>query len=281
MNQRNGRSPRKFLGKEIMLARQEKGMNRDELAKAVFVSESSIRQWERGRRIPRPEDLMSAEKILGLGDGEKPGFLARMRNELVSDAVPVEWFGQWREVEKVSNAWWTFEPLLIPGLLQTEDYASTVLRASHRNADPKRMLAERLERQQLLDAEEPPKLVALIAEGALRNLVADCRTMRGQLSHLVEMARRANVIVQVIPADSSVCAGFLSGFVIASIENAEDVAYVDNQLTGEVIEDTQEVARLRYMFDDFRAEALRAHESISFIMKIIEELWTESDDEMA
>ncbi|MBT2213446.1 helix-turn-helix transcriptional regulator [Actinomadura sp. NEAU-AAG7] len=249
-------------------------MSREELGKAVFLSDSLVRSWERGQRLPKPDALLQVEKVLGLGDGEEAGILCRIRADLINDAVPLEWFGRWREAESLTTSLWTVQPLLIPGLLQTQDYATEVLRAAHRNAELHEMLAERLERQRILEQEDPPKLVALIAEAALRNTIASRETMRVQLLHLIKMAQRDNIIVQVIPADSPACAGFLSGFIIANVDG-DDIAYVDNQLSGEVIEEPEEVARLRYMFDDFRAESLRARESLIFIEAIIEEMWKE------
>ena len=258
-----------------MLARQAKGINREGLAKAVAVSDSLVRAWERGQRLPRPEVLATVERVLELSDGVEPGILCRIRNDLIKDAVPLEWFGRWREAETRAKALWTVQPLLIPGLLQTPEYAGEVLRAARRNAELEEMVSERLRRQEILTSDDPPLLVALIAEAALRHAIVDPKTMRDQLLHLVDMAARGTAIIQIVPADSPACAGFLSGFVIASIEGNDDLAYVDNQLTGEVIEDAEDVLRLRRMFEEFRAESLRAKDSIVFMEKVVEELWTE------
>ncbi|MGI5204070.1 helix-turn-helix domain-containing protein [Spirillospora sp. CA-108201] len=277
MTSRINRSPRRFLAREIQRARETKGMTRDALAKAIYVSESLVRSWERGRRLPKPDTLKDVEKVLGLGDGAEPGILCRIRNDLINDSVPVEWFGRWQEAEGQATSLWTVQPLLIPGLLQTEGYATAVLRAANHNADLEEMVSARLERQRILTKEDSPMFVALIAEAALRHTIADPKVMHEQLLHLVEMAGRDNVIVQIIPASSHVCAGFLSGFVVGNLDGGDDVAYVDNQLSGEVIEDAEEVTRLRHMFEVFRAEALRAQESITFIKKVADELWMEQE----
>lgn len=272
---RNSRSPRKFLAREIQRAREAKGMTRDALAKAVYVSESLVRSWERGTRLPKPDTLMAVEKVLGFGNGEDAGILCRIREDLINDAVPLEWFGKWQEVEGQATELWAFQVFVLPGLLQTEEYATAVLHASHHNADPEEEIATRLERQKILDEEDSPTLVALIAEAALRNNMGGKKVMREQLLHLTEMARRGNIIVQVIPAESEVCAGFTGPFVIANFDGGDDVAYVDNAISGEVIEDAEQVTRLRRMFNIFRSDALRAQESIEFITRLAYELWTE------
>jgi transcriptional regulator with XRE-family HTH domain len=263
-----------FLAREIQRAREAKGMSRDALAKAVFVSESLVRSWERGKRLPKPDHLKNVERVLGFGNGEEPGILCRLREELVKAAVPVEWFGRWQEIEEQATSLWTFQPLLIPGLLQTEEYATVVLRAANHIADLDESVTARMERQRVLTGEDPPMLIALITEVALRHNVGGPKVMHDQLMHLADMAERDNIIVHIIPDDSPVCAGFLSGFVIANFDGGDDVAYVDNQLNGEVIEDAEDVVRLRRMFDTFRADTLRRQESIDFIRRVAAELWT-------
>lgn len=274
MTPRNGKSPRRFLGREIQRARDTKRMTRESLAKAVYVSEQLVKSWEMGRRLPKPDNLRDVERVLGISDGEEPGILCRIRDDLISDAVPLEWFGKWLEVEGQATELWSFEVFVIPGLLQTEDYATAVLRAANHNADLDEEIAARLERQKVIEKEDAPTFVVLVAEGALRNNMGGTKVMHDQLMHLADMAKRDNVIVQIIPAMSHVCAGFTGPFVLANFDGG-DVAYVDNAISGEVIEDAEEVARLRRMFNVFRSDALRAQESIDLILKVADELWTE------
>ena len=70
---------------------------------------------------------------------------------------------------------------------------------------------------------------------------------------------------------------FLSGFVLGSIDGSDNIAYVDNQLSGEVYEDPEDITRLRHMFEVFHADALRAQDSIDFIRRVAAELWTEQE----
>lgn len=117
-------------------------------------------------------------------------------------------------------------------------------------------------------------LVALIAEAALRNNVGGCKVMHEQLVHLAEMADQNNVIVQVIPAKASVCAGFTGPFVIANFGGGNEMAYLDNAMSGEVFEDAENVAKMRHMFDTFRSETLSRSETTIFLRKVAEE-WLE------
>jgi hypothetical protein len=137
-------------------------------------------------------------------------------------------------------------------------------------ADLDEMVAARMERQQVLFKEDPPVLVALISESVLRHNVGGRGVMYEQLLHLAEMAGRDNVIVHVVPDDAPACAGFLSGFVIASFDGGDDIGYVDNQLDCATIRDFDDVTRLRHFFEVFRGDALSRQASIEFIRKAAE-----------
>jgi hypothetical protein len=144
-----------------------------------------------------------------------------------------------------------------------------ILSAGNHQADVEEMVNARLERQQVLVREdEPPMLVALISESVLRHNVGGAETMIDQLTTLADMGERDDgVIVQIIPDRAPACAGFIAHFVVAGFDDRADVAYVDNQLSGEVVESAEDVVRLKRMFDRFRAEALPKQESISLIME--------------
>jgi capsular polysaccharide biosynthesis protein len=104
----------------------------------------------------------------------------------------------------------------------------------------------------------------------LDRAVGDAKVMHDQMLYLLEMAKRRNVMINFVPLDSSAGAGFLSGFVIANFDGGSDVAYVDNQLNGEVVENIEDVARLRNMFETFRTAAMTSEHSIRLIQKAVE-----------
>lgn len=258
----NHRTPRQFLANEIKRGREQLGLTQAELAKQIYASDSLVRAWESARRIPKPDHLNLLDELYGTS-----GILARIREEMVTAAVPLEWFRKWPEIEHQAGSLWSFHPLVFPGLLQTEDYARAVLQAANHTADIDEMIAVRMDRQQVLDKEDPPMLVALIAESALRYNVGGHKVMHDQLLHLAELTRRDNVIIHIIPNNAPICAGFAGSFVIASYDGGDDIAHVDNQLSGEVIEDSEGVARLHRLFDIFRSHALPAPASLELILR--------------
>jgi transcriptional regulator with XRE-family HTH domain len=260
-------TPRKFLAKELQRLRESKGIKRTDVAKAIFVSEELVRSWEKGRRLPLPDYLAKLEELYGTA-----GTLTELREDLVTAAVPLEWFGRWPEIEQQAAQIWSSEVAVLPGLLQTEAYATAVLRAANLSADLEEMVAARLERQRILIKEDPAVLVALIPEGALRNNVGGAAVMREQLLHLAEMARRDNVIVHVIPFSApAACAAYIAPFAIADFDGGNGAAYIDNAISGEVIENIDDVRRLRRLFDTLRADALDRQASIQLILRMAEQ----------
>ncbi|HEV7931932.1 MAG TPA: DUF5753 domain-containing protein [Actinomadura sp.] len=133
------------------------------------------------------------------------GLLGRIREDLVNAAVPLEWFTRWPEIENQATSLWSFQTTVVPGLLQKEDYARSVLNAAHLIADIEEMVSARLERQHVLTKEDPPMFVALIADSVLRHNVGGNKVMYDQLTHLAAMAERDNIIVQIIPSSAGAC----------------------------------------------------------------------------
>lgn len=240
-------------------------MSRAALGKAVFVSESLVTAWEKGRYLPKPDVIDRLESVLGTR-----GVLGRILDDLVSVTVPPEWFGRWVEIEAKATALWSFELAVVPGLLQAPEYARAVLRAANHLADTEEMVTARLERQRILSKDEAPMLVVLMDQSVLQRNIGGADVMCGQLTHLAEMAQHDNVVIQIVPLMATVCAGFLGGFVIANFDGGNDVAYVDNQLSGEVVEQAECVVRLRRMFEVFRADALPRQETVELIIRAAE-----------
>jgi transcriptional regulator with XRE-family HTH domain len=238
-------------------------MSPEQLAAAVFVSDSLVRAWERNRRIPKPDVLAKVEALLGT-----QGILGRILNDLVDASVPVEWFTHWVEIEREASALWSFELAVFPGLLQTPEYARAVLKAANHVVDLDESVTARIERKRTLTDEDPPMLVAIIAESVLNHNVGGNEVMTEQLESL--LTQGSNVIIHIIPDASECCSGFIGAFAIARTPKG-DFAYVDNQLNGEVIEDSEDVTRLHRWYDTFRADALSRSDSQARIQEAIEQ----------
>jgi len=118
-----------------------------------------------------------------------------------NDVLP-HWFEAYVGLEEVAIQIREYEVQFVPGLLQTEDYARAVTLLGHDAASAReieRRVRLRMQRQALLDRDEPPSFWAVIDEAVLRRPTGSPATMRGQLKHLADMAHRPNVTIQVIP----------------------------------------------------------------------------------
>jgi len=231
-------------------------MSRRALGKLVNLTDSAVAAWESGRNIPDPKTLARVERILGTG-----GLLQDIVECLVTGEKSPEYMGRWIHVESLAATLLWFEFRVIPGLLQTEDYARAVLR------DDLQVKA-RIERQKILTKEDPPVLVALIDESVLRRCIGGPAVMREQLKYLEEMARYENVVIHVIKMESPICAQYAGPFILANYNGEAEVGYTDDAISGGVLENSDEVARLRRTFEIFRGYALNEEESIHLIREV-------------
>jgi Domain of unknown function (DUF5753) len=159
----------------------------------------------------------------------------------------------------------------ITGLLQAEDYARAIIRAGKPGiADDliEQLAAARMERQQVLDREEPPFGWFVIAESALRAGFGGPAVMRGQMDRLLELAHRPNIRVQVWPYSVPDCPGCDGPMTVFELPEAGPVGYAEGYEAGRIIESPPEMAKLMLLFDLLRADALSPAESVRFITAI-------------
>ncbi len=156
----------------------------------------------------------------------------------------------------------TYEAQLIPGLLQTEDYARAIAAASlvgESQEEREQFVQARLTRQQVLSREKPLQLWAILSEGALRQTVGGREIMNAQLRYLIEIGNhRPNVNLQVLPFAAGAHAATSGSFVIMKFPEAPDlgVVYLEGQTGGIYLESADEVARYTLVFEHLRASAL-------------------------
>jgi hypothetical protein len=163
-----------------------------------------------------------------------------------------------------------FEPTVIPGLLQTEEYARKMFRNGPRELDQdeiERRVQVRLERQRIVAREDRPRLWAVIDEAVIRRIVGDPAVMRDQLRHLVESAEQGKTTLQVVPFRAGAHAGTTGPFVILDFPEPTDpaVVYVET-LAGDIyLEERTDVTRYTIAFDRLLAAALHPDDSVRLV----------------
>lgn len=173
----------------------------------------------------------------------------------------------WTEFEARAVALRWYESLVVPGLLQTPEYARAVLRTRAGASDEQieEMVAGRLERRAILDREFPPTLWVVLDEGVIRRPVGGPLVMAEQLGHLASMARRPNIVVQVIPVAAGAHEGLRGPFMIADFDDAPSVAWQDAAVFGQLVEDANGIASLMAMWDTLKSEALPRSASLALM----------------
>ena len=254
-----GESPTKVFGAMLAYYRTSAGLTPEQLGTKVFLSGSQIRKVEAGTRTPSEELAKACENLPELGCNGALTALYGILAEHLKDRAYPGWFAGWPDKEAAARRLRSFELVVIPGLLQTEDYAGAVLSTQIGASEEEigELVAGRIARQRILERDNPPELWSIIDEGVLRRPVGSGRIMRDQLNHVAEMARRSRILVQVIPLEAGAHEGMRGGsFVVADFEDAPTVAYQDTAMSGQIIEDQDQAGALAHLWDTLRLEAL-------------------------
>jgi transcriptional regulator with XRE-family HTH domain len=269
-------SPLRVFGAELRYYRMKAGVSQDQLGALVYCSGDLIGKVENGQRVPT-EELTAA--LDAVPDLDTRGSLIRLRDglkEYLTYQATPGWLRAWEKIERQARTLLSWEPLLIPGLLQTSQYAHEVLRRGQPgkpDAQIEQQVQTRMDRQRILDGDDPPMLIAVLDEGALRRPVGGPQVMHDQLARLLELAERSKIVLRVVPVDAGPHLGMAGPMVIASFDDAPDVAYLDTALEGQLVERHEDVAAVALLYDTLRAEALPVRASLDLIAKV-KESWT-------
>jgi transcriptional regulator with XRE-family HTH domain len=264
------------LAVELTSRREAAGLSREEVARRLEWSTSTIFRIETGRSRPQPRSVRDLLDLYGVTGSEREGLI-----QLSREARQPGWWHSFRDVlpnpyevyiglEFGAVSIRNFEPLLIPGLLQTADYARAMVRGGARELDRdeiERRVEVRLSRQQVLLKEDRPRLWAVIDEAVIRRVVGSPAIMAAQLQQLAEAAEHGKTTLQVVPFSAGAHAGTSGPFVILGLpEPAEpDLVYVETLADDIYLEERADVDRYTLAFDRLLAAALHPDDSIALV----------------
>ncbi|HEX3590503.1 MAG TPA: helix-turn-helix transcriptional regulator [Pseudonocardiaceae bacterium] len=271
-----GHSPtvrRRRLAAELRRLRDQAQLTIEDVAEKLKCSSSKISRIETGHVGVSPKDARELLRLYGV-----PGDDLEALVQLAREARRKGWWHSYNEVftgafvglEAEASSLRAYQALLIPGLLQTEDYMRAVIRAARPDATPpqvdKRVHA-RVARQRLLTEPDPPRYWAIVDEAVLCRSVGGDAVMRAQLEMLLGKAALPHVTIQVLPFSVGAHAGMEGSFLILGFpEQADpDVVYVDSTTAGIYLEEPAEILRYTLMFDHLRAAALSPDDSLTRI----------------
>ncbi|MGN9805974.1 helix-turn-helix domain-containing protein [Micromonospora sp. L32] len=258
-----------FLGDELRRVRKERGLSQEELAQRINYSSSLIGMVEIGHRTPSQDFVGRVDAALQAG-----GFFARLLALVRADAAP-PWFREWISVEAEATLIRWFEPSLIPGLLQTEEYARAVLSGGGmlREVEIEQRLTSRLARQAVLARDAPPEVVFVVDEAALRRRIGGPAVMAEQFAHLLRVTELPHVDLLVVPVDAGMHAGLAGAFILARTPEGGEVAHLDTPLRAHLSDRSDDVDSLQRRWESLRGEALPRRASQQLIREVAES-WT-------
>jgi len=274
----NDRDPRSdlgaWLGEELRGARADAGYkSQDQLARELGFDRTVIVKAESGSRPPS-EDVAAkiAEKFPGLANGLYVHLAGIARKS--TGPIP-GWFADWltRESEATSLRIW--QPIIVPGLLQTADYARALFVGERSNLGDDaldELVVARLVRQGIFDKPEPPYLWVVLDEAVLHRLIGTPKTTHDQLVHLADMSERSYIMVQVVPASTGAHAGLACAFMIGSVDGEPDVALFE-AVEDQTIKDAEVIRKAAVVFDLVRGDTLSRSASQDLILEVANEQW--------
>ena len=272
---------RRRLGQELRRLRELKGMTAEEVAERLLVSQSKISRLENGRRSISQRDVRDLCGVYEVEDHRIVDSLMQM----AKDSRQQGWWHSFGDIpysvyiglETDAASLRVYDPQVVPGLLQTRQYAEALIAGALPETAPtdvEKRVNVRLRRQERVRAAENPlRLWTVLDEAALRRVVGNRSLMRDQLEQLVEQSLLPHVTVQVIPFDMGAHPGLNGQYAILEFPDAADssVVYIEGVTSDLYLEKANDVQKYSVMYEHLRAQALNVEQSRQFIADIAKE----------
>jgi transcriptional regulator with XRE-family HTH domain len=270
---------RRQLGQELRRLREAAGTTLDQVAERLNCSASKISRIETGQSgvsSREVRDILTAYQV--------EGAQAEALVEMAREAKQRGWWQLYGTVltsayvglEAAATELRSFEPLVVPGLLQTEEYARAMVLAgwpNMPNEEVEQRIRVRMKRQSLLYQDDPLQLSIVLDEAALRRPVGGIDAMRRQLDKLLNAAELPHVTLQVLPLSAGAHGGMDGAFTILLFEEPvnQDLVFAANGAGGLFLEKDEEVERYASIFAGLQGHALSPRRSIEMVAKLAKE----------
>ncbi|WP_194432612.1 helix-turn-helix domain-containing protein [Streptomyces alkaliphilus] len=272
------------LGRRLHDLREQAGLTYEEAARALDVTHATVRRMEKaqvGLKVPYVEKLLrlygvqdsgEIDAFLGLArEANRPGWWHRYR-----DVLP-DWFSAFVSLEAEADQIRAYEPHYVPGLLQTEGYATAVLRAGMPHApreEVERLVALRMSRQELLERKDPPLLWVVMDETVLRRPLGRPHVMREQVGRLIEVAAQPRVRLQIMPFAAGLHPAMYGPFHLFRfpVPELSDVACAESLVGAAYFDQRDDVSAFREALDRMCAQAAPVHRTEALLGAIRKEI---------
>ncbi|MFK0196912.1 helix-turn-helix domain-containing protein [Streptomyces lavendulae] len=269
---------RRRLGAELRQLRRAAGMTSVQVAKHLLVSQPKISLIETGRRPINPRDVRDLCRLYGVTDAGVVDSLMRMARESARQGwwvacgdVP---YGVYIGLETEATAIHSYEPLVVPGLLQTRAYAAAIIAATV-PCPPTEQAAVRLDvrlrrQHRAHHPARPLRLWTVLDESVLHRTIGNREVMREQLEHLNALGAQPHITVQVLPHGAGAHPGLTGQFSTLTFPGTDvGVVYLE-RFTGDLyVEKLSDQRMYQIMYDHLQAQALSPSETRHFINDVI------------
>lgn len=271
------RSPtvrRRELGALLRALRNARGLTVEQVASQLLCSPSKVSRMETGQRGATARDIRDLCDLYGVTEPEERARLASLAAEGKQQgwwqSYELDYFATYVGLEEAATAIRQYQSTVVPGLLQTPEYARAV--AEVLDVSPSRveeLVEVKVRRQRLLAAKSSVPLSVIIDEAVLHRLVGGLQVMQDQLGHLIDVSEGSSVIIQVVPYSVGAHPAMESTFSILDFgEPVPSVVYVEGLVGFLYLERPQDIARYDQVFDRLRHIALNPQESIELIAEV-------------
>ena len=273
----NGRDPQSdpaaFLGAQLRRVRVAAGYaSQDSFAAALGFDRSTITKAETGSRPPTDDVFAAWCDVCKVGDELREVLSGLIGVARRTDGPVPSWFESYLEAEGAAHTLRIWQPLILPGLLQQDDYARALFIAMGNDADrADEMVAARMSRKAIFDRAKPPNVLVVLDESVLHRLIGSHQVMHDALMYVAALSERPYIVVQVLPADTGANAGLGGAINLASSEGTPDVLLTE-AVEDQTSENRSLVHKASDTFDLVRADALPRAASRTVMLEAAE-IW--------
>jgi transcriptional regulator with XRE-family HTH domain len=273
---------RRRLRTELRRAREDARRTQREVADELDWSPSKVIRIEGGQVAVSVTDLKALLAFYQVKDDDRVDELVTLARQ--SRKQP---WSQYRDVVSSGAATYfgyeasasivrQWEPLLIPGLLQTEDYAFAILQGVYRHDErrARRMVEARVERQEVLKREGTQELYFIVSEAAVRAVMGGPAVMADQLRRVLELSKRDDIRFQIMSFAQGAHVGLQGPFVYLEFPDPEDgdVLHLESREDSNFVDDDEQTSRYLEYFFDLERDALSEEQSLDLIARIADEM---------
>lgn len=272
---------RRRLAAEMRRLRADRQVNLDEVAKGSDVGRTTVYRIEQASHAPKVNDIRALCRYYGLSEEATEELVTLAREsrqrgwwQRPASSIPA-WFETYIGLEEEASELLVYEPELITGLLQTEEYYRALLCADpvqpeEGDAERDRRVEVRLKRQERLSGPDAPKLWVILNEASVRRTVGGRTVMKKQLEQLIALSRSRRITLQVLPFSAGAHAAVDGAFHILHFPRQAhpSIVYLQFRRGSLYLEEKADIAEYMDIYEHLRAMALSPELSVEIIERI-------------